>query len=463
MKNKMGATSITENDNKEQLADDVSEINVSGTKAADEGSLDLAKLEALKTKSKNKQQEEKMASKLVGKRETSIKFAVLGSGQGGSRLAESFARLGYPAACINTAAVDLKHITDIPDSNKLLLEYGLGGAAKNLDVGLAATEMHREAITELINNKLSDGQVNILCLSLGGGSGGGSAPILVDLLNETGKPLVVITALPMDAEDPQTKANSLITLSKLAELTKNQKINNLIVADNAKIETILGSVSQMEFYPKANKMIVQTLDVFNTLSATASSVKGIDGMEFGQLLIDGQGLSVYGEIEVSNFEEDTALAEAIVNNLDGNLLAQGFDLTASRYVGVIFAANKEVWSKIPSSSVSYAMSMVNDRCGSPKSVHKGIYEIDDPKPVVKVYSFFSGLLLPDARVQQLKKESAELQNKVKVKDDNRSLNLQLDTGVNETVSAAQKVKDKIAAKSSAFGKLLGNAVSDRRK
>ena len=56
----------------------------------------------------------------------------------------------------------------------------------------------------------------------------------------------------------------------------------------------------------------------------------------------------------------------------------------------------------------------------------------------------------------------ELQSKVKNKDESRNLTLQLDTGTSETVNAAQKIKEKIAQKSSAFGKLMGGVV-DRRK
>jgi hypothetical protein len=64
--------------------------------------------------------------------------------------------------------------------------------------------------------------------------------------------------------------------------------------------------------------------------------------------------------------------------------------------------------------------------------------------------------------EQLRKEAAELQAHAKTKDDGRKMTLELDTGTNETVSQAQKLKDKIAAKSSAFGKLMGGIV-DRRK
>jgi hypothetical protein len=87
--------------------------------------------------------------------------------------------------------------------------------------------------------------------------------------------------------------------------------------------------------------------------------------------MDGEGLSVYGEFVVNNYEEDTAIAEAVVNNLNNNLLASGFDLKQSKYVGFIIAANKDVRAKIPASSVNYATAMVNDLCGNPKGVFKG--------------------------------------------------------------------------------------------
>jgi cell division GTPase FtsZ len=452
----MPATSVTEETGPENMVDDVS-----NTEVKSDDSLDASKLAALKAKSQAKQQETKMAAKIVSKRERSLTLGVLGSGQAGSRLAEAFYKMGYDAVVINTAIQDLKHI-DIPDSNKLLLEYGLGGAAKELEIGKAAAESHRGEILQLVNEKLATSQVNVLCLSLGGGSGAGSCETLVDLLSGVGKPLIVMTVLPMDTEDAQTKANALSTLSKLAKLTQTKKVNNLIVVDNAKLEAIYHDVGQMDFYSVANKAIVETINVFNTLSSMPSAVKGLDPMEWGKLFTDGEGLTVYGELTVDNFEDETSIAEAVVNNLNGNLLAGGFDLKQSRYVGVIITAPKEVWAKIPSSSITYAMAMVNDQCGTPKGVFKGIYTVESTEQVVKVYSMFSGLGLPDSRVAQLRKEAQELAQNVKGKDDQRNLTLNLDTGTNETISASQRVKDKMAAKASVFGKMVGGIV-DRRK
>ena len=452
----MSATSKTEETTPENVVDDVSNVEVKK-----EDTVDPNVLAALKAKSQAKQQESKMAAKIVSKKERSIVLGVLGSGQAGSRLAETFYKLGYDAVVVNTAMQDLKFI-DIPDSNKLLLEYGLGGAAKEMEIGKAAAEQHRGAITNLIADKLSNAQVNVLCLSLGGGSGAGSCETLVDILSSTGKPLVVITVLPMDTEDAQTKANSLETLSKLAKAAQTKKISNLIVVDNAKIEAIYSDVSQFEFFATANKAIVEPIDVFNTLSSMPSNYKPLDPMEWAKLFTDGEGLTVYGELTIKDFVGETAIAEAVLNNLNSNLLAGGFDLKQSRYVGVLITAPKSVWDQIPQANITYAMAMVNDQCGTPKGVFKGMYMVDSQEPVVKVYSMFAGLGLPDSRVTQLRKDAQELQQTVKGKDAQRNLNLNLDTGVNETVDAAQKIKDKIAAKSSAFGKLVGGVV-DRRK
>lgn len=451
----MGATSITEETQPEELIDDVSNLEVKQTEQ-----VDLNKLAALKAKNQAKQ-EGKMASKIIQKKERSINLGIIGSGQAGSRIAEAFYNLGYDTVVLNTAMVDLKYIK-IPDSNKLLLEYGVGGASKELSIGAAAAETHRDAIRLLVSDKLSNSQFNVLCLSLGGGSGAGSCETLVDILSELGKPIIVITVLPMETEDAQTKSNALTTLSKLASYAQTKKIANLIVVDNAKIESIYQNVSQMDFYDTANKAIVNTIDVFNTLSSMPSATKPLDPMEFTKILIDGEGLTVYGEFTIDNYEEDTAIAEAVINNLSNNLLAEGFDLKQSKYVGFMVTANKEVWSKIPAVSTNYASSMVNDLCGNPQ-VFKGFYVVDSPDPVVKVYSMFSGIGLPDSRINQLKTETKELQERVKNKDEGRKLTLNIDTGANETVSAAQRIKNQIAAKNSTFGKFIGGTVDKRSK
>src|SRR5580692_3710169 len=126
----MPATTVTEKPKAEQIEDDVTEV---------QPVINADKLAELRAKAK--QQENKMAARIVSKKDRSLALGILGSGQAGSRLAEAFHKLGYDAIAVNTAMQDLKFI-DIPDSNKLLLEYGLGGAAKEVEIGKAAAESH---------------------------------------------------------------------------------------------------------------------------------------------------------------------------------------------------------------------------------------------------------------------------------------------------------------------------------
>lgn len=428
----------------------------------------LAVLKA-KLANKNKQEEStsseenEMPIRMIEKRSRSINFGVVGSGQAGSRLAETFYNAGYAAVVFNTASQDLEHIK-IPESNKYLLQYGLGGAAKDLDIGRAAAEAHKEAINELISGRLDDCQILLFCLSLGGGSGAGSCETIIDVLAATNKPVVVVTVLPMSAEDAQVKRNALETLSKLAKEVQNKRIHNLIVVDNAKIETIYSDVSPLAFFSVSNKAIVDPIDTFNTLSALSSAVKPLDSMDWAKVITDGGGLSVYGNLSVANFSDPTAIAEAVIENLNSGLLASGFDLKQSRYVGVMMVARKEVWNQIPNLAITYAQELIGEACGTPNAIFHGLYELEDAEPnVVKVYSFFSGLGLPEIRVQQLKKDAAVFAERAKNKDAERNLNLKLETNKDEVTSAAEKIRAQISAKKSAFGGLLNNSVRDPRK
>ena len=165
---------------------------------------------------------------------------------------------------------------------------------------------------------------------------------------------------------------------------------------------------------------------------------------------------------VSNYREDTSIAEAIVSNFDASLLASGFDIGEAKYVGFMITANANVWRQIPSSSINYALAIVNDVCKNPVAVFKGVYTVDSPDDTVKVYAMLSGLSLPKSRIDVLITQSKELTAGIKNKETTRSLNLNLNTGANATITASQKIKDKITASKSAFSKFTNNVI-DRRK
>jgi len=62
----------------------------------------------------------------------SIVFGIVGAGQGGGRLAESFYKLGYKKClAVNTAQHDLDGLKEVPVDQKVLMNTGhVGGAGK---------------------------------------------------------------------------------------------------------------------------------------------------------------------------------------------------------------------------------------------------------------------------------------------------------------------------------------------
>ena len=153
-------------DKSADIVDDLEESTLRAEVATKDATLaDLKAKLAAKNKEKDVEKHgEEMTIRMVEKKVKSIKFGVVGSGQAGSRLAETFYNAGYAAVVFNTASQDLEHIK-IPDDNKCLLQYGLGGAAKDLEIGRAAAETHKDEINALIETKLEDCQVLLFCLS----------------------------------------------------------------------------------------------------------------------------------------------------------------------------------------------------------------------------------------------------------------------------------------------------------
>lgn len=453
----MGVNNDTIQKNQEEIEDNISNES--------EENLDQDKLAALKAKMANKQKESSVPPKIVEKKKRSLNFGIVGTGQAGSRVAEEFYKMGYATVAFNTAPQDLEAI-NIPEGNKYLLEYGIGGAAKDTDIGKAAAETHRQGIVNVVDDVLGDSQVFLLCLSLGGGSGAGSHETMIDVLSETGKPIVVITILPMSTEDAQTKQNSLNTLASLATLASNKVIANLIVVDNAKLESIYSDVSHMNFFSVGNQAIVKTIDTFNSFSSMSSLEKSLDPMEWAKLFTDGEGLCVYGEVVVQNYDDDeTAIAEAIINNHESGLLSSGFDLAQARYAGALIIANSKAWENIPRGSVDYAMSLIQENCPGADGVFRGAY-VDDSidEDVVKVFSMFSGLGMPSKRVDQLRKDVSEEKKKTQERAKSRNTNLTIDTGTEKTVSKADEIRSKIAKNKSSFSKnFAGGKSFDFRK
>jgi cell division GTPase FtsZ len=446
----------------EQIVDDISNEE-SNEEVVDQDVMAQLKAKMAAKKAESVVEEKKdMTVKIIEKKKRSIDLGIVASGQAGGRIAETFNGLGYPVVAINTAEQDLSFL-NIDPSAKLHLQWTLGGTARDRSVSTDATDANIDSIRQLVADKL-DSSVHgyIFAHSLAGGSGSGSAKSIISMMQEFGKPIIVIAILPLSNDDAVGMNNTITALSQLTEMAQNKQIANLILVDNSRIETIFADVSQMDFFSVSNMAIVDGLDAFNKYSAQPSKIKSFDPQEFGTVLFSSNGLSTYGSLDINDVQEPTKIAEAVIESLSGGLLASGFDLKQASHVGVLFVGDEKTMKSIPSANINYAMSIIKETSPS-ATIFRGLYEDESIKPgILRVYSIFGGMGLPVERVNSIKKSAKELLEKSKGRDQDRNLTLKLDTGVEETVSAADKVRDMIKRNGSTFNKNF-TGIKDFRK
>lgn len=396
-------------------------------------------------------------------KEMAINISVIGVGQAGSRVAELMYKKGYQAGVINTSSQDLEFIK-VPEDRKLLLQGSLGGTGKDLDLGRQIFEESEVECENFIKSVLGSNDMLYLAISGGGGTGSSSPDTIIPLMFSTGAPIGVIYILPKDTEDAQSKRNSIETLSRLAKMSTTNMISNLVVVDNAKIEQIYGGLSQSKFWDTANEAIVEPLDIFNTLTATPSRHTSLDPSDFARIISCGD-CSIYGVVEVENYMEETALAEAVIESLNASMLAEGFDLKQTRVGGVIITGTKKVMDSLPAINVNYCYHMISEKTNG-ANIFQGVYDVHTKSDSVKIYTWFAGLGLPKSRIEVLQTQSQELEQIANEKESQRASMMALDTGKDQTTSISDEINRKIKKKNSSFSRLQrgrGSLIDARRK
>jgi cell division GTPase FtsZ len=425
--------------------------------------VDEDKLAALKAKLAKKEEKEASVPSLVTTREVSINIAVIGVGQAGSRIAEQFHSLGYDTGVINTSAQDLKFIDVLPHQ-KLLLEGSLGGTGKDLDLGREIFQDSEGDVSRFVSQVADGNDMIYLAISGGGGTGSSSVDTMVPLLFSIGIPVGVIYVLPKATEDSKSKKNSIETLARLARMTADDMVSSLVVVDNARIEQIYGGLSQSQFWSTANAAIVEPINLFNTLTAQASKFTSLDPSDFGKVISEGD-CSVYGVVEVEHYLEETSLAEAVINSLSGNMLAEGFDLTQTRTGGVIIVGSEEALNELPAINIDYCFHMISEQTKG-ANIFQGIYAREGMGDTIKIYSWFAGLGLPKDRIENLRKESKAQEVVAAQKTGARESSMTLDLEEDKVASVKDQIHRKIQKKKSGFNRLQGGvrkSIIDKRR
>jgi|TARA_R110000751_G_scaffold12570_4_gene43096 cell division GTPase FtsZ len=335
--------------------------------------------------------------------EGAYKFAIVGVGQGGSRLAETFWKLGYRrVAVINTAAQDLKPIS-LPEKNKLLI--GGDGAGKDRKKALALFEEHREDVLDFLKSTFRTGIDRILvCIGAGGGTGAGGGPVVVDICHDLCQSLSVeqsqqdakvgaVLALPTKSEGSRVKSNAKETAETLIKYSTNGTLSPLIILDNERIKHLYPKISVNKFWNTANTSICSLFHLFNKIAAQDSEYTAFDKADLDTVM--SSGIISFGAVPIKfqgDVVEETDISHAVRDNLKKNILAN-IKVSTGKFAACVVIGDKDTLENTPQESLEHGFEQLTRLLGEGSTVHRGIYHTT--KKGLVVYTIIGGIEAPE--------------------------------------------------------------------
>jgi len=336
--------------------------------------------------------------------DVAFRFAFIGAGQGGSRIAETFHQLGYrKTAAINTAMQDLNTLKDI--ENKLCI--GDGGAGKDPKVAEELFNKKAEDVLDFMKYSFGEELDRIIVsLGAGGGSGAGmmeplvyAAKELQETVKASAKQVGVILALPKASEGKKVNSNAHATLSKAFDLVDKGVISPLIILDNEKITKLYPNLVVSNFWQTANMSMAGLFNLFNLTASKDSSYSSFDRKDYETIL--NSGCIVFGASPVANWKDSVSISRAVRENLKNNLLSGGLDLSSGTCASAIVIGGKEQLDNIPQKDLDQAFEQLSRMLKAGNVVHNGIYSGN--KPNLTVFTAVGGLARPKLKLEELAK------------------------------------------------------------
>lgn len=331
---------------------------------------------------------------------SAYKFAFVGLGQGGGRIAEQMWQLGYRRVCaVNTAAQDLDPLKDLPSTHKL--DLGTGGAGKDRSAANKAITGREEDVFDLLKKTWGD-QVDyaFVCCTAGGGTGSGTWPIVVSVIKKffeyrkLPQRVGAIVCLPKNEEGSRPAKNAIACFSEL----RDAHLSPLVLIDNERIKTLYPRAPVARTWTITNQGTCSLLHLFNKMAGSDSEYKPLDKADFATLL--DSGLVVFGSTIIEPCTNETDIAAAIRDHLKKNVLAD-VDLSKGRVAGAVFVGGASVFDKLAIEFLDYGVAALSRLLSPGAVVHGAIYP--GTKDDLRCFSMVGGLDFPESRLQELAK------------------------------------------------------------
>jgi cell division GTPase FtsZ len=267
-------------------------------------------------------------------RSKSLNTLVIGIGQCGSNIADTFAEQSFKAVAINTAEGDLRLLSSIPTSRRVVIgrdRFHGGGVGGNPSNGRSAMESDLPKVMSIIEDMNDSIELMIIPYATGGGTGSGGAPVLIEKLLDKFKDALIIplAVLPLPEDGATTTVNSAYSLSKLVRLDTSC----IFLADNDWIRR--SDMPIDETYERINRSMAKYFDDILYLSSkeVVSNKKG-DVLDRGDV-INLLSAGAYGTFGYARSKGKVALESLLDKALSPSGLYADLDIKLASAFGLI--------------------------------------------------------------------------------------------------------------------------------
>lgn len=335
-----------------------------------------------------------------------FKFGFIGAGQGGGKIAEAFAQIGYArVGAINTADQDLDTV-NVPKKFKFGKQQGAG---KDRSVAKTAFSGQKEDIVDFIRQAVgTDIDRIFVTVGAGGGTGAGVCTELVKVAKEyqetikaTSPYVGVILALPKISEGKKVSLNAYETLREACKLVEDKIVSPLIILDNEKINVLYPKLPVSKFWQVANSNISSLFHLFNSIVTKSSQHSTFDSNDLRTVL--DSGIMVFGMTPVPNLSNEAEISKAVRENLKRNVLCGELDLSTGKIAASVAIADEETLDKIPQEHLDNAFNQLNRTLQSGSTVHQGVYKGN--KAGLSIFTAIGGISTPQSKLDALLKAS----------------------------------------------------------
>lgn len=326
-----------------------------------------------------------------------MRFAVIGAGQGGCRIANGFWERGYRrVVLINTTDKDWPDLA-VPRENRLLME-GWDGAGKDPVIGQIAVRKYSEEIFNLCRDKWGPKIDRVfICIGGGGGTGTGACTALIAMahgfleaqgVNDFERKVGVIVTAPPKDESHTTHDNANRLLNELTLLSTAGKISPLMIVDNEKLSrTFRSKLSTHMYWKTVNDIFIATLHTFNYSAGRESPYTTLDAADLDRIM--SSGLMVFGSTRLKHFNTAVEIADGVRKNIQYTIFKDNYRLETAKEAGAVIIGDVKTFKELPQGHIDEAYETLKRTVGGKATVHRG--QLIGPSAGLFLHSIVGGM------------------------------------------------------------------------